>query len=976
MKKLFTLFFVSLATLCCTQAFAQGDTETGGDQTTTTNKMTFTADGKTETDKPFETGKLAQAIAALGADTAKVTSLTISGTLGNTDIYSLRWMAGASYRDDLHYETNNGDDAPDADIHNYIIKNEYHGTRFNYTSDGQLTTLDLANATFRQTAAQGDPVLYLPVWKTGKGKDDDDAVEWYAWRFYTGSNVPQFIFTGCSKLQTVTLPKDATEIGQHAFSYCSSLKTVNNIENILKFGGFSFYNDKVLGPITLNDNATEIDYAAFRECNVMTFKNSVTGDTRLPKALVHLKDVAFAACNALTTITVGPNVEGYATLIEQESDEDKANTSYSGPTLLTAVFQNCKGLKTVTLPSTTTTIGYCCFQGCNVLENIRFYDPTTEGFDYDQTLTLLPQANADGTVPQGNNNVVNIIADAFDQCWALNPASIGQFTKAELIGVAAFSGCHQLSDGNFEMLMKSFKDGTDGGNQVTPTTNQTTDGTPQRNSKYNDYSINAYTFADCYSLTKAVIPDKVVYIGQEAFRCDEAHTSLTEVTLSANLKSSERGLGDLAFANNKKLTKVTVRGAVAAQGPAVLTEQRKHTPKDENDTQMWDYTFHNPFNNIEPNQVEVVFDHSAGSASDASHANYETYLKEPCFTFLLTKTADEMNENYNIVKQQHGILKLKRKLKEGWNTLALPFQACFRNGTAYSDNPTIDQNDSVNYNFTPIARGLNQKTDPTTNVSNDDLAKQTGFMMAVYRGHNHDNGVFDFMVYTSYKDYPLNFGEPFLVRMPKGNLNPNDIYTFYDVDLGMKYTPEANTDNSFGTPESRVAAEVAVSDFVTTGTTTGNYNHDANGHFMELTYDEYQFTPVFTKHVGMIQGSTTPTMSEGIDIAEGDLFFQAKNGTTKCYPYQVNKNYGIRGFSGFFHKISKEGDAKEMTVMIYGSDGETTKVLNLSADGTLTESQPANVYSLSGQLVRANATSLEGLEKGIYLYKGKKYLVK
>lgn len=38
--------------------------------------------------------------------------------------------------------------------------------------------------------------------------------------------------------------------------------------------------------------------------------------------------------------------------------------------------------------------------------------------------------------------------------------------------------------------------------------------------------------------------------------------------------------------------------------------------------------------------------------------------------------------------------------------------------------------------------------------------------------------------------------------------------------------------------------------------------------------------------------------------------------------------------------------------------------------------QPFPVYSVDGRLVRANALSLQGLPKGIYIVKGKKHIVK
>ena len=47
---------------------------------------------------------------------------------------------------------------------------------------------------------------------------------------------------------------------------------------------------------------------------------------------------------------------------------------------------------------------------------------------------------------------------------------------------------------------------------------------------------------------------------------------------------------------------------------------------------------------------------------------------------------------------------------------------------------------------------------------------------------------------------------------------------------------------------------------------------------------------------------------------------------------------------------------------------ETATVENLEA--------PADIYSLSGVLVRKGATNLNGLPKGIYLINGKKHMVR
>ncbi|HBN47555.1 MAG TPA: hypothetical protein DD401_08290 [Prevotella sp.] len=51
-------------------------------------------------------------------------------------------------------------------------------------------------------------------------------------------------------------------------------------------------------------------------------------------------------------------------------------------------------------------------------------------------------------------------------------------------------------------------------------------------------------------------------------------------------------------------------------------------------------------------------------------------------------------------------------------------------------------------------------------------------------------------------------------------------------------------------------------------------------------------------------------------------------------------------------------------------------VRDIHTDETSEASKPFAVYSLDGRLVRRGATSLEGLPKGIYIAKGKKYVVK
>src|SRR5574344_4601 len=83
----------------------------------------------------------------------------------------------------------------------------------------------------------------------------------------------------------------------------------------------------------------------------------------------------------------------------------------------------------------------------------------------------------------------------------------------------------------------------------------------------------------------------------------------------------------------------------------------------------------------------------------------------------------------------------------------------------------------------------------------------------------------------------------------------------------------------------------------------------------------------------------------------------------------ASANSAIKAFRAYFTNNNASG-AKELSIDI---DGQTTSIDALNTDDV---AAPANVYNMNGQLVRKSATSLEGLQKGIYLMNGKRAIVK
>lgn len=92
--------------------------------------------------------------------------------------------------------------------------------------------------------------------------------------------------------------------------------------------------------------------------------------------------------------------------------------------------------------------------------------------------------------------------------------------------------------------------------------------------------------------------------------------------------------------------------------------------------------------------------------------------------------------------------------------------------------------------------------------------------------------------------------------------------------------------------------------------------------------------------------------------------------------YYRTVNTNTKGFRGWLQVLDSSA-AKSISFSLNGvvDNGEVTAIEDVMAE-TENHSVQGNVYNLEGQLVRANAASLEGLAKGIYIVNGKKIVVK
>lgn len=529
------------------------------------------------------------------------------------------------------------------------------------------------------------------------------------------------------------------------------------------------------------------------------------------------------------------------------------------------------------------------------------------------------------------NGCLEIGFEAFRGCDEL--AKITPDNKELRIYKNAFRGCKQLNafEGMDKAKITYLETGVFG--DCRSMTNDFVNGVLKNYADNGGTTIPAYLFFGCN--------------GQDGHDGSEANKNVCSFT-DLNIPAQFSEIGDGAFASQNdakiKLKTITVNSDKA---PTCLQGKTD---------EYAGITDKKVFDGLDPNMTTVIFAPTAEGWEKTETTGFLTYMKDNSeFQRLLTKDLYSNKAEYINVPQQHAIVRLHRTLKVGWNTICLPFGVNNRYGSWWGEDYKAKQA----HNARIIVNGL------TNNNNNNSEAYSDDFTMGVYRGYWKKGKTFMFLHYTNFDEYPLDFGETFLVKMRPEDIANDGIYTFKNVDLNYSWSADGESENDGEwTPEIYTAGEMLqkVKDF------DGHVNADATPFKGKASYDEYVLTG------SLVQLKGTVGESEG-RITTDDYFFQSKNGTMKLYPYTAGQKYGIRGFSGWFHKIdNRNSKASELSIGLF-DDSSTTPIETVKVDD-LNRDTTGKVYSISGVLVKNNAADLNNLPKGIYVVNGKKYVVK
>ncbi len=175
---------------------------------------------------------------------------------------------------------------------------------------------------------------------------------------YTVTKIGDNAFRECTALTSVTIPDGVTSIGGNAFEGCTNLTTVAMPDNIITFNGFfTFGESNNIESVYITNMAIWLQTSFYGGNNPLRsgaklYLNKVeVKDLVIPEGTTAILTAAFEGCESLTSVTIPSSV----TSIDEWA------------------FASCSNLATVTIPNSVTTIDNNAFQGCGSLTDFWCY---------------------------------------------------------------------------------------------------------------------------------------------------------------------------------------------------------------------------------------------------------------------------------------------------------------------------------------------------------------------------------------------------------------------------------------------------------------------------------------------------------------------------------------------------------------------------------------------------------------------------
>lgn len=426
-----------------------------------------------------------------------ITHLKVSGPINTNDIQCIREMAGC------YYDTNGS--KYNGSLHHLDLRDA------SYSADGH--TIDV----YGQNGYKGYIYIYA----------QENAVN------------PVYLFSYLDGLQTVILPNNEKEIGEHMFEGCYNLKSIEIPLSVQAIRSYAFKDCSSLKALQLPYGITSLEDAVFDNCFNLK-------EIKIPESVTTINNMAFVNCRSLTSITIPDNVTSIGEF----------------------AFNGCSNLKSLYLPANLKTIGYAAFNCCGSLtrinakmkEPVAIDEDTFTGLDYDKCELLVPEGSAEAyrqaAVWSNFNNITDITVVVTDYAGLLqymieknDKNNKNNITRLKVIGpidiydiqcIREMAGCWleesgKKTDGNLQYLdLQEAKlvGSITGINVYTKGSNQGETNTIECTAKIEpDGNYFSNLFRKVSKLNTVIMPEYLTTTGSGTFK----DSPLSSITLPKNL---------------------------------------------------------------------------------------------------------------------------------------------------------------------------------------------------------------------------------------------------------------------------------------------------------------------------------------------------------------------------------------------------------------------------------------------------------
>lgn len=360
------------------------------------------------------------------------------------------------------------------------------------------------------------------------------------------SNVPDSVKKSASK---VIIKNGFTDIPERCFENFISMESVSVGNGISKLGNYAFSRCLALKNIETPSSVQEIGSNCFEYCSNLS-------SIKLNDGIKTLGTTIFTGCTSLKNITIPKTVEtmrynhssGYGWSNDYTVFEGSSIESVVFAEGMTAIPDNAcylaSNIKSVTIPSTASSIGIDAFNKCD-LSTVDLKNVSTIGngaFKYNSNLVSV----------KSNDKITSIGELTFSGCSKLN--SMASMKNIKTLGSSAFMNCTLLDNIQLPDTMESI------GNNAFSATGITDIKVPKVTGE-----MGTGIFSNCQSLKNISFSADADKIGGEMF---EFCTDLETVSIPGTIKS----IYGSAFLNCSKLSSVELNEGIESLGLYIFNQ--------------------------------------------------------------------------------------------------------------------------------------------------------------------------------------------------------------------------------------------------------------------------------------------------------------------------------------------------------------------------------------------------------------------